>query len=116
MGKKVPDSGIEIRRHTTHGFDAVLYYGGGPGNVAHTVPTDHQGNDVRIIRGVFEPLLMAAAVDQVLDAGGAVLGEALDAPHVPAAYGIWWMRMPAAFRSELVDTLADTFAWYANGR
>lgn len=116
MGKKVPDSGIEIRRHTTHGFDAILYYGGGTGDVAHTVPVDGNGDDVRIIRGVFEPLLLAAVADQALAAGGAVLGEALDAPNVPAAYGTWWTWMPPAFRSELVDTLADTFAWWSEGR
>ena len=116
MGKKVPDSGIEIRRHSTFKFDAVLYYGGGPSNVAHTVPVDGNGNDVRIPRSVFEPLLQAAAVDVALGAGGAVLGEALDSPNVPTAYGTWWSSMSSTFRDELVATLADTWAWWLDGR
>lgn len=116
MGKKVPDSGIEIRVHATYGFDAILYYGGGTGNVAHTVPTDSNGDDVRITRAVFEPILFAAAADQALDASGNVLAEALKGANVPDAYETWWNGMSSAFRDELVDTLADTLAWWRDGR
>lgn len=111
MGKKVPDSGIEIATHTTFGFDAILYYGGDTTNTAHTVPTNASGDDVRITRAVFEPILAAAYADDALDAGGDLLEQALKSDNVPPEYGTWWDNMPKAFQGALVDTLSATYRW-----
>lgn len=111
MGYSTPDSGIEIRRHTSLGFDAILYYGGGTSQVPHVVPTDANDNDVRIPRDRFEPLMWAAVADQALDAGTLVLNQAMLAPKMPPEYHSWWVGMPQEFRAQLVETLADTAAW-----
>jgi len=111
MGKKVPNSGLEKRVHTTFGFDGILYYGGDTTSTAHTVPVDGSGDDVRITRAIFEPILAAAYADDVLGADGDLLEQALKGTEVPSEYGTWWDNMPAAFQGALVESLSADFRW-----
>ena len=113
MGKKVPDSGLEISKRPSPatGLHGLLYYGGDTTNTAHTVPLDANGDDKYILQAVFEPILMAAHADVELGASGKVLEEALKGAGVPDEIGTWWDNMPAAFQADLPKKLDALFIW-----
>lgn len=83
MGKKVPDSNLELTFDGSGNIQGQLYYGGDTTNTAHTPVTKANGDDVYLARSVFEPILMAAHADVALKADGAVMEEALKGDNVP---------------------------------
>jgi len=111
MGKKVPDSNLEITFDANGEVQGQLYYGGDTTNTAHTPVTNASGNDVYLARGVFEPILMAAHADVALKADGDLLEQALKGDNVPSEVGTWWDNMPAAFKGALPGNLDALFTW-----
>lgn len=111
MGRKVPDSNLEITFDGSGNIQGQLYYGGDTTNTAHTPVTKANGDDVYLAPSVFEPILMAAHADVALKADGAVMEEALKGDNVPPEVGTWWDNMPTAFRAALPKGLDALFTW-----